>query len=164
LKQIGKNPVNKHHVEIRDYRDSDQARAEQIHDLGRPIELQGSCDPRAFVPLALDKTDRAEFLAAKKFVAELDNRVIGFIGIQPQEIGWLYVDPAYFRQGAGRRLLTHALNQISGQEKEREIEVHVLDGNDGARKLYESAGFFEANRFDVKNNGYSCTLIKLVRT
>ncbi|MFT5013392.1 MAG: ribosomal protein S18 acetylase RimI-like enzyme [Patiriisocius sp.] len=148
-------------LEIRDYLDSDSARAEQIHDLGRPIELEGSCDPRGFVPLAKDESDRAEFLSAKKFVAVLNNELVGFIGIQTQEIGWLYVDPTYFAQGIGRKLLQHGLKQLTGRYKA--VEVHVLSGNHRAKKLYQSEGFLEASRFEAKNNGYPCTVIKLVR-
>lgn len=147
-------------LKIRDYLASDLVRAEQIHDLGRPIELEGSCDPRGFVPLAKDKSDRAEFLSAKKFVAMLNNEVVGFVGTQPQEIGWLYVDPDYFAQGIGRKLLQHGLTQLANNKA---IEVHVLSGNHRATKLYESEGFVEASRFESKNNGYPCTVIKLLR-
>ncbi len=48
-------------LQVRDYKDSDSNRCRDIHDLARPIELQGSCDPRAFVPLANDAKDLAEY-------------------------------------------------------------------------------------------------------
>jgi len=148
------------HLIIRDYLDSDFVRAEQIHDLARPIELEGSCDPRGFVPLAKDKADLNEFLTSKKFVAILSDEFVGFVGIQPLEIGWLYVDPLHFDQGIGRRLLKHGLSKLS--VKDNDIEVHVLAGNNRARKLYESEGFVESERFEVRNNGYPCKLVKLV--
>ena len=67
--------------QVRDYKDSDSNRCRDIHDLARPIELQGSCDPRAFVPLANDAKDLAEFQRAKKYVAHDEETIVGFIGV-----------------------------------------------------------------------------------
>jgi hypothetical protein len=41
-------------ITIRDYTEEDWAAICRVHDLARPYELDGSCDPRAFVPLAQD--------------------------------------------------------------------------------------------------------------
>ena len=41
---------------IRPYRDADWEAICRVHDRARPDELRGSCDPRAFVPLAEDPT------------------------------------------------------------------------------------------------------------
>jgi GNAT superfamily N-acetyltransferase len=143
---------------LRDYKEEDWARARLIHDLARPIELEGSCDERAFVPLADDKDDLKQFQSCRKLVACLEKRVIGFIGIQEDEIGWLYVDPSESGQGVGRQLLQKGLDAINSI-----ATVHVLDGNKRALNLYLSEDFKVVHSFKSENNGYPCTVVKLMR-
>src|SRR5215510_12728994 len=92
-------------ITMREYRDADWAAVCVVHDRARPDELRGSCDPRAFVPLATDQDDTASFQRSRKFVACVGEQVVGFVGIDGTYLSWLYVDPAYYRQGIGRRLL-----------------------------------------------------------
>ncbi|MDA0978388.1 MAG: GNAT family N-acetyltransferase [Proteobacteria bacterium] len=141
---------------IRHYRDNDWLTVSMIHDLARPIELAGSCDSRAFVPLAEDQADLLQFQECRKLVACLDERVVGFIGTSENEIGWLYVDPAETRKGVGRLLLRKAVASIKGP-----ASVHVLDGNSRALNLYQSEGFVIVNSFRSRNNGYPCTVLEL---
>jgi ribosomal protein S18 acetylase RimI-like enzyme len=152
--------------QVRGYRDSDTSRCKEIHDLARPIELKGSCDPRAFIPLAEDAKDLAEFQRAKKYVAEENKTILGFIGVDEGDIGWLYVDPKNARTGVGRALLRHAMLRINQDAADslasvRDVSVYVLDGNTPALTLYRSEGFESADRFKSKNNGYPCTVLKL---
>ena len=50
----------------------------QIHDLARPGELAGSCDPRAFIPIKENK--EVEHLKLYlKIVSVLDDRVAGLL-------------------------------------------------------------------------------------
>jgi len=144
---------------IRYYQNEDESELHRIHDRARPIELDGSCDPRAFVPLLNDKEDLAEFNAATKFVAVDGQKILGFIGIDNSTVGWLYVDPEEARKGIGRNLLQHALTLIPGQ-----AEVFVLDGNKAAINLYQGEGFIQTEQFKSKNNGYPCTVLKLIKT
>jgi len=143
---------------LRNYEPTDWPQARLIHDQARPIELQGSCDPRAFVPLAEDKDDLQEFSECQKLVACLGDRVVGFIGINGDEIGWLYVDPAESRKGIGRQLLRKGLTTINSH-----ATVHVLEGNTPALDLYLSEGFAKVDSFKTKNNGYPCTVLNLYR-
>ncbi|MFT7689101.1 MAG: GNAT superfamily N-acetyltransferase [Candidatus Azotimanducaceae bacterium] len=146
-------------IEIRPFKRADQTDLISIHDRARPIELAGSCDPRAFVPLADDKSDLAEFDAAKKFVALSNNGVIeGFIGIDKDTIGWLYVEPDQMGKGLGRMLLQYALTRLEGKS-----HVYVLDGNKAAINLYQSEGFNMVDKFKSKNNNYPCRVLKLAR-
>jgi len=152
--------------QVRDYKDSDSNRCRDIHDLARPIELQGSCDPRAFVPLANDAKDLAEFQRAKKYVAHDEETIIGFIGVDEGDVGWLYVDPKSARMGIGRALLRHAMMLINGRSPTLlgaagGIAVYVLNGNTPALRLYRSEGFEAVDQFQSKNNGYPCTVLKL---
>ena len=163
-------------IQIRDYIDSDWDRCREVHDLARPIELQGSCDPRAFVPLADDAEDLAEFQGAKKYVAsvppipsieeKIEEKVIGFVGVDGSDVGWLYVDPSSVRQGVGRALLRYAMTQIITNAptllpNAPGISVYVLEGNTPALKLYRSEAFETVDKFQSKNNGYRCTVLKL---
>jgi len=145
-------------IRIRAYGQADRQAAVDIHDRARPIELQGSCDARAFVPLAEDAEDCQEFLNAKKLVAERGGQVLGFVGIEDDQVGWLYVDPDCARQGIGRQLLRQALLLIN-----KAARVFVLDGNQPALELYLSEGFKRFDQFSSDNHGYPCTVVMLIR-
>src|SRR5262245_57060443 len=141
---------------IRAYRDDDWGAVCAVHDRARPDELRGSCDPRAFVPLATDQDDTASFQRSRKFVACLGEQVVGFVGIDGTYLSWLYVDPAYYGQGIGRRLLRLGLQLIGHQ-----AWTIVLAGNTQARRLYESEGFRVVRIYESTNAGYPCTCVQL---
>ena len=144
-------------IVYREYQDADWKAICQIHDLARPDELLGSCDPRAFVPIEQDK-EVEELNSSRKFVANIDEEVVGFVGVDDKYLAWLYVDPAHYGQGIGRELLRIGLREIG-----EGAWTIVLDGNHSAIKLYESEGFQEVKRFVGDNAGYPCTGVKLER-
>lgn len=149
-------------LDIRDYVDTDQSEAVLIHDQARPVELQGSCDLRAFVPLMNDATDLAEFQSCKKLVACTGDQIVGFVGINKNEIGWLYVRTENSGKGIGRKLLLSALEVIKQSEHLKAgASVFVLNGNKPAIALYQSEGFQIVDTFKSRNNGYPCTLHKM---
>ena len=141
---------------IREYHEDDWLLACSAHDKARPIELQGSCDPRAFVPLAEDADELEDFHRSQKFVACINNEVVGFVGVDDDEVSWLYVDPSANRQGIGRRLLKKGLAIIATK-----ASCYVLEGNTPARNLYASEGFKVVHQFNSENNGYPCSVLKL---
>lgn len=143
-------------VTIRAYRDSDWPAVCAIHDRARPDELLGSCDPRAFVPLAADEEDAANFQQSRKFVACLGEQIVGFVGLNGTYVSWLYVDPVYYRQGIGRRLLRFAVALIGPQ-----AWTIALAQNTRARHLYESEGFQVVRTFESNNAAYPCTSVEL---
>ena len=63
--------------------------------------------------------------------------VVGFCAYTDEEFAWLYVAPKMHRRGIGSKLVEHALKQESGL-----CCVEALSGNEPAKKLYESFGFF----------------------
>jgi ribosomal protein S18 acetylase RimI-like enzyme len=142
-------------IKIRPYEDKDWKQICAIHDAGRPDELRGSCDPRAFVPIEED-SEVEDLKANQKFVALDEDRVVGFVGVDDKYLAWLYVDPAYYHRGIGRLLLKKGLEAIGS-----DAWTIVLDGNKNAIRLYESEGFVEARRFESDNAGYPCTCLRL---
>jgi len=127
----------------------------RVYDLARPLELQGSCDPRAFVPLARE-TEADELAESSVVVACLDDEVVGFVAVLRAYIGWLYVDPAQHRRGIGRALLARALS-LAGDD----AWTLVMINNHGARALYESAGFSDLETFEASSAGHACLCVKL---
>lgn len=144
------------HVVIRAYCDADWPAVCVVHDRARPDELRGSCDPRAFVPLAEEQEDAESFQRSRKFVACRGEQVVGFVGIDGTYLSWLYVDPAYYGQGIGRQLLRLGLQLIGPQ-----AWTVVLVGNLRARRLYESEGFQVVHTSEGTNAGYPCTGLQL---
>ncbi len=144
------------HVRIREYRDADWPAVCAVHDRARPDELRGSCDPRAFVPLAEEQEDIESFQRSRKFVACVGEQIVGFVGIDETYLSWLYVDPPYSGHGIGRRLLRCGVQRIGPQ-----AWTIVLAGNTRARRLYESEGFQVVETFESDNAGYPCTCVRL---
>ena len=144
-------------VVYRTYEDKDWKAICRIHDLARPDELRGSCDPRGFVPIEQDK-EAEDLKACRKFVACVDEQVVGFVGVDDKYLAWLYVDPSHYGKGIGRELLRMGLREIGAG-----AWTIALDGNHKAIKLYESEGFQEVKRYAGENNGYPCTCLRLER-
>jgi ribosomal protein S18 acetylase RimI-like enzyme len=147
--------ANKEEISIRDYEERDWAAICRVHDRSRPYELEGSCDPRAFVPLEED-TDAANARASRKWVACAGDRVVGFSGIDGTYLSWLYVDPDFHGQGIGRRLLRIGLDAIGPN-----AWTNALAGNGRALALYQSEGFKITRTFEGNNAGYPCTCHRL---
>jgi len=142
-------------VTVREYTEDDWAAICRVHDRARPDELAGSCDPRAFVPLAEDP-EADDIGRSRKWVACVEGRVVGFVGVDGDYLSWLYVDPAYYGQGIGRRLLRLGLNVIGPG-----AWTIALAGNARALRLYEREGFKVVRTFDGDNAGYPCTCVRL---
>ncbi len=118
---------------IRPYAEADWESISRIHDAARLDELRASVGTEAF--LTLEQTAQGEGLFdGSVWVAEVAGQVAGFVALDGDEVTWLYVDPAHYRQGIGRALLRHAVD-AGGRE------VTVLDGNDSALALYRAEGF-----------------------
>ncbi len=140
---------------IRPYQPSDWTAITSIHDLARPDELAGSCDPRAFIPIEQDP-EVEHLKSCRKFVALAGDRVVGFIGVDGDYIGWLYVHPEYYHQGLGRKLLRRGLREATGTPW-----TIALADNTPAVNLYQSEGFIVVRRYQSENAGYPCTCLRL---
>lgn len=72
---------------------------------------------------------------AETWVWETDGRVVGFIALLGNEVGALFVDPAFHRRGIGRALLDQ-VRSLRG-----ELEVEVFERNLLGRAFYAKVGF-----------------------
>ncbi len=111
-------------MKIRPYEPRDWERLKAIHDEARKIELYRAGLDKAYLPL--EETYKNEGLFDYNLLIAENNKglVLGFIGFFPDEIGWLYVDPLYHRQGVASALLNAAIKQTGG-----EITIEVLENN-----------------------------------
>lgn len=94
------------------------------------------------------------------FLGYQDPYLKGFISYKEEDgvidIYRLVVDPLQFRQGIARKLVGHLLDS----HKTQDVIVSTGTANEPARKLYESFGFREEERFEVAP-GVTCTQFRL---
>lgn len=134
-------------VTIRPYQAADWARLCEIHDAARLDELGQTVGKDAF--LTLEQTAENEGLFDNRlFVADVDQKIRGFVAYSEDELAWLYVDPPFYRRGVGRALLQHAVAQAGP-----DMMIEVLEGNAPALALYLSEGFAVAKRVEGKLAG-----------
>ena len=106
--------------------------------------------------------------AARCWVAELDNRLVGML------ILWMIVDeahiatvathPDYRRQGIAKKLLIATLNSAYEQGAKSAL-LEVRAGNFAALKMYQAFGFEEVGRREryYKDNNEDAVLMTLSR-
>ncbi len=145
-------------LSIRPFQPADWESICEIHDQARLDELKGSCDPRGFIPIREDP-EVEHLKSCQKIVAVDGNRVAGFIGVDQEYVGWLYIHPDYYRQGLGRRLLRAGLELTPDK-----AWTIALENNLPALTLYHSEGFHETNRYESDNAGYPVTCVRLERS
>lgn len=121
---------------IRNYLEEDFPALCLIHDAARKQELSVANLDDAFLPLKI-AAQREDLFSYQILVAEKAGSVRGFIAFTENEIAWLYVDPAYQRQGIASQLISAALEKMPAEK----IYLEVLKGNDRAKRLYEHFGF-----------------------
>ena len=142
-------------ISIREYAEGDWAEICRVHDRPRPDELRGSCDPRAFVPLAGDH-EAQDVHRSRKLVAREDGRAVGFVGVDGAYLSYLYVDPDHYGRGVGRSLLRLGI-ELAG----RGAHTVALANNTRAIALYEGEGFEITETFEGENAGYPCARVRL---
>ncbi|MCH5352392.1 MAG: GNAT family N-acetyltransferase [Acutalibacter sp.] len=124
-------------IRIRPYIPSDYNDICRIHDAARQIELSMASLDAAFLPFSVT-AEREDFFDYPHIdVATVDHEVVAFSAYTDEEFAWLYVSPNRMRQGIGKKLLERALC-VEPDVK----NIEVLCGNEPARKLYESLGFY----------------------
>lgn len=93
--------------------------------------------------------------------------VLAFSGDRPVAMGGLYapedspdayvwgmwVEPESRGRGVGARLLGVLLDLARARADDRTVRLHVTEGNDGARHLYESHGFVATGEWEPLREG-----------
>jgi len=77
------------------------------------------------------------------WVAELSGRIVGFVAVDGEDLDQLYLEPGYYRQRIGTRLLEKA-KALSPSG----LHLYVFQRNARARAFYEAHGF---TLFDLNN-------------
>jgi GNAT superfamily N-acetyltransferase len=120
---------------VRLYKQNDWESVCDIHDRARIDELKNSVGLDAF--LTLEQTYQNEGLFdGEVWVYEFENKVIGFMSLNDNELTWLYVSPEHYKKGIGKALLQKAIEIVKDS-----IFTEVLCGNDVAMSFYLSQGF-----------------------
>lgn len=120
---------------IRKYKDSDFDQLCHVMDRARMQELKTANMEQVFVQLR-DAPYLEYLLECKIYVAADEDKVVGFIGLKPHELSFLYVGPTFQKHGVGNKLMAFALDQL-----ERPIKLDVFTANFAAKVLYEKYGF-----------------------
>jgi GNAT superfamily N-acetyltransferase len=81
------------------------------------------------------------------WVAENDERIVGFICLGGDVVEQLYVEPEEQRRGVGAALL-----ELAKRERPERLELWVFQQNDGARRFYERHGFRLLEQTDGAGN------------
>ncbi|WP_166242969.1 acetyltransferase [Paenibacillus turpanensis] len=87
-----------------------------------------------------------------------NNEPTGFIGLYGTKIEMLFIDPAFHKNGIGRRLIQHA-EKLKGSH----LQVDVNEQNDGAYAFYIQQGFVIAGRSELDGSGRPFPLLHLIK-
>lgn len=84
--------------------------------------------------------------------------ISGFIAVADKKVEMLFLDPGYFGQGFGQKLLNFAVKELNADK------VDVNEQNTRALKFYQKFGFeiFERTEKDEQGRNYPLLRLKLV--
>jgi putative acetyltransferase len=92
---------------------------------------------------------------AETWVYELDGVVVGFIALIGNEVGAIFVDAKFHRQGIGRALMDKA------RSIRDVLELDVFKDNQVGLKFYEKYGFNEVDEHLHAETGFMQLRLKL---
>lgn len=81
--------------------------------------------------------------------------ISGFIGVEDKKIEMLFIDPKYFGQGLGPKLLNFAIKNLNADK------VDVNEQNSKALKFYHKFGFEISERIDKDDQGRNYPLLRM---
>ena len=92
---------------------------------------------------------------AETWVYELDGVVVGFIALIGNNVGGIFVDAKFHRQGIGRALMDQA------RHMRQTLELNVFQDNLVGRKFYEKYGFSPVNESLDEATGFMQLRLRL---
>src|SRR5690606_19330801 len=81
--------------------------------------------------------------------------ISGFIGVAEKKVEMLFLDPEYFGQGLGQKLLNFAVKVLNANK------VDVNEQNTKALKFYQKFGFETLERTDKDGQGRNYPLLRM---
>ena len=90
---------------------------------------------------------------------DADERPIGFLGLEGDDISALFLDPDHRGRGGGRLLVAHAQALRGGAP----LTVDVNEQNPAARGFYEALGFVAVSRSPLDGEGRPFPLVHMRR-
>jgi N-acetylglutamate synthase-like GNAT family acetyltransferase len=135
---------------IRQFRDKDAAACS--HLIRECLQNDRSLSPLLQEKIRLQETPEAMLERTRLFytaVYESENRILGIVGLDMNEIRLLYVSPESQRQGIGRMLLSHIQPMVPGTLF-RDIFVYSSLQSAG---FYKTCGFTEKGLFHFDSGG-----------
>ncbi|WP_413676768.1 GNAT family N-acetyltransferase [Pantoea dispersa] len=88
-------------------------------------------------------------------VSDENHDIVGFIGVQDENIEMLFVSPAHHKKGIGARLVHYAIRHLSAKS------VDVNEQNTAALGFYQHLGFQVTGRSSVDGEGKPLPLLHL---
>lgn len=89
------------------------------------------------------------------FCLTKENLVLGFIGVADRKVEMLFIDPQYFGQGLGQKLLSFAVKELNADQ------VDVNEQNRKALQFYLKFGFETSERTDKDEQGRNYPLLRM---
>jgi len=86
-------------------------------------------------------------VVAETWVTEIEGQVVGFISLIENEIGGLFLDPAFHGQGLGRAMVDKAVAEKGA------VKVEVFVENVVGRPFYTSYGFVGSDEYFHEESG-----------
>ena len=122
------------------------------------IWLSGNIEAHPFVPESYWHENfslvKEAILKSETHVAEIDNTIVGFIGLQDDFIAGLFIDKRYRSQGIGKQLLERA------KQHHDHLSLLVYAENIRAYAFYEREGFVAVQHsLDNETNNYEFLMI-----
>ena len=122
------------------------------------IWLSGNIEAHPFVPETYWRSNflfvKEAILKSEVYVAESDNTVVGFIGLQDDFIAGLFIDRNFRSQGIGKQLLDKV------KQHHDSVSLLVYADNIRAFAFYEGKGFAAVRRsLDEETNNYEFLMV-----
>jgi len=102
-----------------------------------------------------EQVQSIDFNSLPVYCLTKDETVLGFIGVADRKIEMLFLDPKYFGQGLGRKLVNFATTQLQAEE------LDVNEQNVKAVAFYKKLGFEIFERREKDDQGRNYPLVRM---
>jgi putative acetyltransferase len=96
-----------------------------------------------------------DFNLLQVYCLESEGLILGFVGVADRKIEMLFLDPEYFGQGLGKKLLLFAVNELNADK------LDVNEQNGQAVAFYQRFGFKTFERTETDDQGRNYPLLRM---